>query len=365
MRQAVLPDNFRCPQQDELFAFLDDVYDHGPQIAMVTAPPGTGKSHSFRQYEAIVEKRYRQRQEQRRTIALPEVKARFRSQGCLETAGDRAWLQSEWERWSGVHLEMNGMRRERISERELRELLRRRLRELEREVEQDVADDPAGERPCPRVVIITPSQTTTDGQLMRLIAYTVEHLPSTWRHSAPPHQMFIDFMNRSGGNWLFVIDEAQRLEVRPLNLTREIYDDAGATVVIAGTPELEAKLARRGAESLRSRVAVHYRMDGLSAEHVCRLLAGWDARVARRVYAYTGGVFRRIENVVRLAEQIRAVNNAPRVTMEILEEATRYIPDLLPADLRRAAAAGVAQKETRPSVPAVPESAGATTRATA
>ena len=73
MRKPVLPENFRCPQQDELFAFLDGIYDHGPLIGAVTAPPGTGKSHAFRQYQAAVKRRYRERQEQRRTIAFTEV----------------------------------------------------------------------------------------------------------------------------------------------------------------------------------------------------------------------------------------------------------------------------------------------------
>ncbi len=155
-------------------------------------------------------------------------------------------------------------------------------------------------------------------------------------------------LTRWAGNWLIIVDEAQRLKIGPLNLLREIYDDGGATLVLAGTPDLEASLMCRGAESLFSRVALHYRMEPLSAEQVEKLLPGWEARLVRRIYAHTGGIFRRIENLVRLCEQIRAVNEEPRVTVEILDEAVRHIPDLLPGDVKgRAAAAAQAATSAR------------------
>jgi hypothetical protein len=349
MRQPVLPDNFRCQQQDGFFAFLDDVYDNGPQIAMATAGPGMGKSHGVRQYKEDVAKRHRQRQEARRTIALPEVKERFRAEQCLNTAADRAWLQ---ERWIAMG------RRERVSEVELLDMLRNRLAELRRDEDADWINNTFTGRPCPEVVIVTPSQTTTESEMLRLLSYEVTGRASNYLTNVfPPRHYLLEAIKRGNGSWLIIVDEAQRLKPGPLSVVREVYDDAGATVVFVGTPDLEVTLAGRGLESLRSRIAYHYRMDALSVEQVCTLLPGWDQRIVRRIYTHTGGVFRRIENLVHLCEQIRDVNEESKVTGEILDDAIQCIPDLLPGDgKRRVAAPATARVElARPARAATPE----------
>ena len=350
MRKPVLPENFRCPQQDELFAFLDGIYDRGPLIGAVTAPPGIGKSHAFRQYQAVVKGRYRERQEQRRTIAFTEVRARFRSEGCLATSEDRRWIQ---ERWIAIG------RRELVSESELLGMLQSRLCELGRPNDaEEVKWNSA--RPCPNVVIVTPSQTTTEVEMIKLMALGVTGRQFNYPGAFDPRQALLARLLNGNGEYLIIVDEAQRLKPAPLNLVREAFDDGGATVVVAGTPDLEANLARRGLESLFSRVGLHFHMEELTVEQVQKLLPGWDPAVQRRIYAYSGGVFRRIENLVRLCLQIADVNEEPKVTMEILNESVRHIPDLLPGDIMaKAPRPATARAElARPARAPVPETVG-------
>jgi len=351
MQKPVLPENFRCPQQDALFAFLDGIYEHGPLIGAVTAPPGTGKSHAFRQYKAAVKRRHRERQEQRRTIAFTEVRARFRAHGCLTTSEDRSWIQ---ERWIAMG------RRELVSESELLGMLQSRLSDLGRSDDAEEVKWKYTERPCPNVVIITPSQTTTEAEMIKLLAYAVTGRFFNYPGAFEPRQALLDRLKDASGDWLIIVDEAQRLRLAPLLLTREVYDDGGATVVLAGTPDLEANLARRGLESLFSRIGLHHRMEELSVDQVRTLLPGWEPAIQRRIHAHSGGIFRRIENLVRLCQQIAEVNEEPRVTAEILNEAFRHIPDLLPGDVRaKVPAPSAARAElARPARAPVPEAVG-------
>src|SRR5574341_103236 len=164
MRQALLPENFRSIQQDNLFAMLDDLYEDGPRIGVVTAPPGTGKTHALRQYVAEVKERHKSRLEQRRVITTHDARARLRAAGCLRNREDLQWLKDSWYDFNG---------RDRISEAELNDLILRRGTELGVPPEQLPKKSTTTDLPCPRPIIVTPSQTTSENAMMKVLAGAV------------------------------------------------------------------------------------------------------------------------------------------------------------------------------------------------
>jgi len=321
MRQSLLADNFRSVQQDTLFALLDDLYEDGPQIGVVTGPPGVGKGHALRQYEEEVEKRYRARLDRRRVITLFDSRQRFRAAG-FKTREDFQWLDAKWQsRFS---------RRDRVSEAELVGMLRERGGELNRPAEEFPLAAKNDERPCPRLVIATPSQTTSENAMVKVLAEAVTRQRCAYWSVFDAHRELMGALQRADLGWFLIVDEAQRLKPLTLTVLREVYDDAKVSLVLVGTPDLEVNLHRRGAESLLSRISLCHRMEALDAQQVRGVLQGWDERLVRRIYAHTGGVFRRLIHLVELCEQIRLVNEESKITAEILDEAVQHIPDLLP-----------------------------------
>jgi len=321
MRAPLLPENFRNAQQDTLSAMLDDLYEGAPQIGVVIGPAGTGKTHALGQYLREVKERHKARLDRRRVITLYDARQRFKAAGLLRRREDLRWLDDQWKGLDGG---------ERASERELVIMLRSRGYELGLSEEQLPPTPPAETRPCPQPVIVTPSQTTTESGMVKLMTAAVSPSRARCYFSVfDAHQALMGALHENRDIFL-IVDEAQRLKTGPLTVTREVFDDAGVSVVLVGTLDLEANLQRRGAESLLSRVSLSYRMDPLDGEQVRALLASWNERLVRRIYAHTAGVFRRIVHLVELAEQIREVNGEPKVTAEILDEAVLHIPDLLP-----------------------------------
>ncbi len=332
MSQRPLPENFACAQQEGLHALFDDAVFDEPKIVAATGGAGCGKTHGCLTYQGRVHARHAARMAERRVITLADARDRFVQEG-YRGAEDVKWLERAWR---------ETVCRERVSEDELTALMQRRREALPRlqQLSRNVS-----EPPCPRVVYVKPSQTTSEAAMMAILAEAISETPQAWRSAYYVRHVVLEHLQRPGTKWLIIVDEAQRLKLAPLILLREVHDDAGAALALVGTPDLETNLHRRGAESLCSRVRIHYRMDALTFEQLRKLLAGWEAKLVRRIFGYTGGVFRRIESLVQLAEQIREVNDEPRITLEILDAAAANIPDLLaPADVRSEAVEAAATR---------------------
>lgn len=318
MHENLLPENFECRQQDLALAFLDTIYERGPMIGLLTGPAGCGKTHVLRRYQSECLSRHCARLERRRVIVWEDVVRRFRAAG-FRTAEDAAWLKTHWPRWQ------NG----RVSEPELVGLILRRGEERGIQLSKDLEGKDLEERPCPTPAFMTPSQATTPSGIIKLITRAVlKEMGPIWSCEDARNRLLVHL--RRHPDTLLIVDEAQRLRPDVLNILREPYDDAGVSVVLVGTEDLEAKLMQRGAESLLSRVAIRERIEPLDNNQVHELLTGWDERLIRRIYVHTGGYFRRIVKLVSLADQIREANDEAKITEEILAEAALLIPDLLP-----------------------------------
>ena len=319
MKVGPLPENFDCHQQDLIFAFLDEVYDRGPMIGLLIAPPGTGKTHALRRYRLECNRRHDERVESRRVIARQDAFKRFMVAG-FRSKDDRIWFGDRW-------LENQ---KARISEGELVALIRSRA--SERGIPKDlVAKDPfAEERPAPRPTIHTPSQTTTAPGMIKLLLRGVANWQGMIWSCDDARNELLEELRRPYRGHFPIIDDAQRLEAKVANVCAELLDDAGVSVVLVGTEDLESKLHHPDAKSLLSRVSIRERMGPLDSQQVKALLTGWDDRLIRQIYESTAGVFRRIVHVVGLCEQIRDAEGAQKVTAQILAEALRLVPDLAP-----------------------------------
>ena len=317
MRADLLPENFGCHQQDLVLAFLDEIYDRGPMIGLLIAPPGTGKTHALRRYKEECSRRHYERVESRRVIVRQDALKRFVAAG-FQSKEDRAWFEDRWTE----------EKRARISDGELVALIHRRAGE-KRFSEGLFPKKSQEERPAPDPIIVTPSQTTTAPGMIKLMLRGVANWqgPIGWAAEEARNEL-LKKLRHSGT--LVIVDDAQRLKPEVLNICREPFDDAGVSVILAGTGDLELKLHQQDAKSLLSRVSIRERMEPLDGEQVKVLLEGWDDRLIRQVYENTAGIFRRIVHVVGLCAQIRDAEGMQKMTPQILAEALRLVPDLAP-----------------------------------
>lgn len=162
------------------------------------------------------------------------------------------------------------------------------------------------------------------------------------------HEFLVEH-TRDGGNVALLIDEAQDLEPRVLEELRLLSNLETGTekilqIVLAGQPELEAKLADPGLRQLRQRIALHIRLRPLSADEVAsyittRLELAGSARTdvftreaSERIAAVSQGI-PRVVNVLCDACLVTAYAvNTKQVTAAIVDEAwadySRLVGDL-------------------------------------
>src|SRR5215470_1381478 len=151
------------------------------------------------------------------------------------------------------------------------------------------------------------------------------------------HEFLVEH-TRAGGNVALLIDEAQDLDGSVLEELRLLSNLETGTekilqIVLAGQPELEAKLGDPALRQLRQRIALHVRLRPLSGDEVaayiaCRLgFAGATRRdiftpdAVTRIAAASQGI-PRVINVLADACLVTAYATAmPSVTAEIVDEA--------------------------------------------
>jgi general secretion pathway protein A len=145
---------------------------------------------------------------------------------------------------------------------------------------------------------------------------------------------------RKGSTTVLVIDEAQ-------NLREEIFENIRLLsnletprekllqIILAGQPELEAKLERSQLRQLKQRIAVQWRLEGLGEEEVgafvqYRLKAvGYEGRelfsrdAIRKIAAYSKGTPRLINIICDKALLIAYADAKKRVSAEIISEVAR------------------------------------------
>lgn len=136
-----------------------------------------------------------------------------------------------------------------------------------------------------------------------------------------------------GTDTLVIVDQAEILPTRGLELCRRLHDVAGVGVVLAGMPRLLAHL--RGSQGelkqLYSRVGFKARVEGLTAEDVHLLVQVLTPGASEGVTGAVAEVTRNTRVASKLLKRARhiAEMNEVQVTPDVVEKATQMlvIPD--------------------------------------
>jgi len=143
--------------------------------------------------------------------------------------------------------------------------------------------------------------------------------------------MFSDVVDRlRGSGRLIIVDEAESLPYKGLELLRRLYDLSGTGILLVGMPELIANLRGNKGEykQLYSRIAVHAQIPNMkeSPEDIQALVASaipgsnglWKA-----FYSVTHNG-RQLEKLLKRSIQV-ANHNGTDVTKEVVQNAKQYI----------------------------------------
>lgn len=144
------------------------------------------------------------------------------------------------------------------------------------------------------------------------------------------HSMFEDIIDKlEDSGRLIIIDEAENLPPRALDITRRINDRAHVGILLVGLPRLIQNLrGKRGEYTyLYNRVGVHYKVGRMTKEDVRMILEQElpDSNGLWSVfYQATGGVGRKLEKLIFRSRRMAKVNKTT-VNEEIVRETAKML----------------------------------------
>jgi hypothetical protein len=130
---------------------------------------------------------------------------------------------------------------------------------------------------------------------------------------------------------LILVDEAENLPYRALELLRRVYDKAGVGLLLAGMPRLISNLRGKKGEfaQLYSRVGVHVQLSPLTqrdADEIVRtLLPDASAAVCKAYYEASAGNTRRLIKLMMRSIRVAEINGKMKVTPELVHETVRLL----------------------------------------
>ena len=141
----------------------------------------------------------------------------------------------------------------------------------------------------------------------------------------------IQFLKNTGR--LIIVDEAQFLPIKAVEILRKIHDETGCGLVLVGMPRLYNQMMGRGSEiyaQLFSRVGIRRYITNVQLEDV--------ERIARQVIPTNGkapikwlynkarqdGAYRSMIQNLWLAQRLAKKNKAP-ISVELLERTEKYL----------------------------------------
>lgn len=143
------------------------------------------------------------------------------------------------------------------------------------------------------------------------------------------------FRSLEGTDTLVIIDQAEVLPTRGLELCRRIHDVCGVGVVLAGMPKLLANLRGGGRDSLKqlySRVGFKARVEQCTDEDVEALVTALLPSAERGVAEAVADITRNVRVVCKLLKRTRHIceMNDARPTAKMVKKATQMlvIPEL-------------------------------------
>ena len=133
---------------------------------------------------------------------------------------------------------------------------------------------------------------------------------------------------------LIIVDEAERLNQRCLEMLRSIYDRTKIPVLLIGMTDLLRHL--RSHKKFYSRISIAFHYEPLSYQQLSEylgqlhpLLKDIDSVLEKElldfIYQYSRGEFRRIIQMVKQAERVRRVNQHPVLSLSVFEAASKLM----------------------------------------
>lgn len=137
----------------------------------------------------------------------------------------------------------------------------------------------------------------------------------------------VNKLNQSGR--LLIIDEAENLPYRALEITRRIHDKTGVGVLLVGRNILFENLRgfNNQYDQLYSRVKYHKLLDRLLIQDVVKILesAGQDPKLAETYLQYSDGNTRRLEHLITHSISVAKFNGKAVVDVAVIKQTSKLL----------------------------------------
>ena len=128
---------------------------------------------------------------------------------------------------------------------------------------------------------------------------------------------------------LLIIDEAENLPYRALEITRRIHDKTGIGILLVGRNVLFENLRgyKNQYDQLYSRVKYHKLLDSLLIQDVTKILnaAGQDPDLAETYLVYSDGNTRRLEHLITHSISVAKFNGLARVDSTVIKQTSKML----------------------------------------
>lgn len=145
------------------------------------------------------------------------------------------------------------------------------------------------------------------------------------------NKLFNDIVDKlTDSGWLIIIDEAEHLPYKALELLRRVHDKAGVGVVLCGMPRLVSNLRGKKGEyaQLYSRVGTYRALEKLTEEDVAKLVkqALPDNEALAPVFlTECGGNARVLTKLLNRTIRLQTLNNKRTVNAELIRQAKQTL----------------------------------------
>jgi DNA transposition AAA+ family ATPase len=142
--------------------------------------------------------------------------------------------------------------------------------------------------------------------------------------------MFTDVVDRlKNSGRLLLIDEAEHLPYRALELLRRVYDKAGVGILLVGMPRLIFNLRGKRGEyaQLYSRVGFHRELEPLDVtdtEAIVRIMAPGVNGVFKTYHEVSGGNTRLLCKLIRRSQRVAELN-AVGISASLIKETAQML----------------------------------------
>ncbi len=180
-------------------------------------------------------------------------------------------------------------------------------------------------RQNPDVIFIEADLGYTARSLFHEMARKLGFIPS-----GTIHDVFEDVVDRlRGSERLIIVDEAEHLPYRALELLRRVYDKAGVGIALMGMPRLIANLRGHKGEyrQLYSRVGIYASLDKINlqdAEQIVHAIIPGSNGLARVFWNHSHGNTRVLMKLIKRSMRIATINDRA-LDKEVVQAAARTL----------------------------------------